>query len=174
MGPDALLKSIGKKHRHRTGYDSGTSLLHKATSALAFIRCSDPMPTLATTTSILLEPSKEPTKDSSKDPVDGKNSDSGVGDASGQFSDAEATEFVLRHKETVAEVRTLCSDLQVLGRSEFKQLLRWRMKVKKDLEAAEKARGKEAAAAEVPLTLSLQVLNIVKSECMTEGEHTFC
>jgi hypothetical protein len=36
--------------------------------------------------------------------------------------------------------------LQVLGRSEFKQLLRWRMKVRKDLEAAEKARAKELAA----------------------------
>lgn len=33
----------------------------------------------------------------------------------------------------------------MLGRSEFKQLLRWRMKIRKDLEAAEKARAKELA-----------------------------
>ena len=44
MGPDALLKKIGKKHRHRTGYETGTSLLHKTVSAVAFVRCQDPMP----------------------------------------------------------------------------------------------------------------------------------
>ena len=38
----------------------------------------------------------------------------------------------------------------MLGRSEFKQLLRWRMKVRKDLEAAEKARAKEQAAVRPP------------------------
>jgi hypothetical protein len=33
--------------------------------------------------------------------------------------------FVRGHKATTAEIRALCSDLQVLGRSEFKQLLKW-------------------------------------------------
>jgi AdoMet-dependent rRNA methyltransferase SPB1 len=32
---------------------------------------------------------------------------------------------VRSHKATTAEVRILLKDLQVLGRSEFKQLLRW-------------------------------------------------
>lgn len=58
MGPDALLKKIGKKHRHRTGYETGTSLLHKTVSAVAFVRCQDPMPILANTSSIVLDPSK--------------------------------------------------------------------------------------------------------------------
>lgn len=64
MGPDALLKKIGKKHRHRTGYEEGTSLLHRTVSVVSFIRCKDPMPVLANTSSIVLDPSK---LDSSKE-----------------------------------------------------------------------------------------------------------
>ena len=33
--------------------------------------------------------------------------------------------FVRFHPSTSAEIRALCNDLQVLGRSEFKQLLKW-------------------------------------------------
>lgn len=33
--------------------------------------------------------------------------------------------FVRSHPATTAEVKALCGDLQVLGRSEFKQLLKW-------------------------------------------------
>lgn len=68
MGPDALLNKIGKKHRHRTGYETGTSLLHKTVSAVSFIRCKDPMPILANTSSIVLDPSKV---EASKDKKDG-------------------------------------------------------------------------------------------------------
>jgi hypothetical protein len=32
----------------------------------------------------------------------------------GAFSDAEALQFLLQHKESVAEVKALCGDLQVL------------------------------------------------------------
>jgi hypothetical protein len=67
MGPDALLKKIGKKHRHRTGYETGTSLLHKTVSAVEFIRCKDPMPILASTSSIILDPSKQATTQEKKD-----------------------------------------------------------------------------------------------------------
>lgn len=38
------------------------------------------------------------------------------------------------HPATNSEIRLLCKDLQVLGRSEFKQLLKWRLTLKKDLE----------------------------------------
>jgi len=36
-----------------------------------------------------------------------------------------AAAAVAAHPATSAEVRALCGDLQVLGRSEFKQLLKW-------------------------------------------------
>jgi Domain of unknown function (DUF3381) len=145
MGPDALLKTIGKKHRHRTGYDAGTSLVHKTVTAVEFVRCNDPMPTLGTTSAILLEKGEACATATRGDAEAGAEAD-GSDDAehAGRFSHEEAVEFVLGHKETVPEVQALCRDLQVLGRSEFKQLLRWRLKVRKDLEAAEKARAKAA------------------------------
>lgn len=41
------------------------------------------------------------------------------------MSPAEAAAAVRRHPATNAEIRQLCTDLQVLGRSEFKALLKW-------------------------------------------------
>ena len=37
----------------------------------------------------------------------------------------EAAAYIFLHAATNAEVRALAGDLQVLGRSEFKQLLKW-------------------------------------------------
>ncbi|EFN58493.1 hypothetical protein CHLNCDRAFT_19573, partial [Chlorella variabilis] len=65
----------------------------------------------------------------------------------GQYTTISLAAFVRSHSATDAEVRTLCKDLQVLGRSEFKQLLRWRLLVKKDLQRQQAAAAKAAAAA---------------------------
>lgn len=43
----------------------------------------------------------------------------------GVESAEEAAAYVSLHPATHAEVRALAADLQVLGRSEFKQLLKW-------------------------------------------------
>ena len=56
---------------------------------------------------------------------------------------SDAAELVRSHPATNAEIRLLCGDLQVLGRSEFKQLLKWRLTLKKDLL---KAAGKKKEA----------------------------
>ena len=53
--------------------------------------------------------------------------------------------LIAKHPGTSAEVAVLCKDLQVLGRSEFKQLLKWRLAVKRDL-AKEMARLAAGAA----------------------------
>lgn len=43
-----------------------------------------------------------------------------------ELEDGQAlAELARSHASTDDEVRLLCSDLQVLGRSEFKQLIRW-------------------------------------------------
>ena len=60
------------------------------------------------------------------------------------MADAHARADAIRtHAATTAEVRALCADLQVLGRSEFKQLLRWRLRVRGDVLKAELAARKE-------------------------------
>ena len=38
---------------------------------------------------------------------------------------ADAADIVKLHPATTKEVQALCADLQVLGRSEFKALLKW-------------------------------------------------
>lgn len=114
MGPDALLKSIGKKHRHRSGYEAGVSMLAKTVSALEFVRSADPMPTLGSVTSILLTP---PVADAAADEEDGGESDEEEGDGKKgkkvQLGGEEATELILEQKETDAEVKELCKDVQV-------------------------------------------------------------
>lgn len=70
-----------------------------------------------------------------------------AGEVAGVEDPSELASFVRSHTATDAEVRLLCKDLQVLGRSEFKQLLKWRLLVKKDLQreaaAAAKAKAEE-------------------------------
>eukprot|EP00892_Ulva_mutabilis_P005880 jgi/Ulvmu1/3664/UM017_0078.1 len=147
MGPDALLKSIGKKHRHRSGYEAGASMIASTVTAAQFVRSADPMPTLGSVRAILLQPPDEGDADAvAKDAEEG---DEGAdGETAPKLSGAEATDLILEQSETDTEIRALCADVQVLGRSEFKQLLRWRMKMRKVLERAEKERA-QAVTAEV-------------------------
>lgn len=147
MGPDALLKSIGKKHRHRMGYEAGVSMLAKTVTAVAFVRCADPMPTLGSVTAILMKP-PDPATDATGagKGSDGEEEEEAAAVGAAKLGGEEAHALILDHPETDAEVRELCKDVQVLGRSEFKQLIRWRMKMRKALEREEKARA--AAAAE--------------------------
>ena len=62
---------------------------------------------------------------------------------------AEMAELIRTSVSTDEEVRGLCRDLQVLGRSEFKLLLKWRLKVKKAIDA--KVKELKKAAGEVCL-----------------------
>jgi hypothetical protein len=55
MGPAALLKKVGKKERHRSGYDAATTLMHRATAAAAFVFGADPMAVLASATRLVLD-----------------------------------------------------------------------------------------------------------------------
>lgn len=69
-------------------------------------------------------------------------------DKSRVWEPAHVAEFVRKHAATTTEILHLCTDLQVLGRSEFKQLLRWRMKVRGDILKGEASIRKQASVAE--------------------------
>lgn len=146
MGPDALLKSIGKKQRHRMGYEAGVSMLAKTVTAVDFVRCADPMPTLGSVTAILMKPPDAAAAAGEGSGGEEEETAAGSGGRAMKLDGEDALALILEHPETDAEVKELCKDVQVLGRSEFKQLLRWRMKMRKALEREEKARA--AAAAE--------------------------
>ncbi|CAM6085316.1 unnamed protein product [Calypogeia fissa] len=49
----------------------------------------------------------------------------------------ESSQSIKDHPLTTKEVKTLCEDLRVLGKQEFKQILKWRLKVREDLKPSE-------------------------------------
>lgn len=155
MGPDALLKSIGKKQRHRTGYEAGASMIARTVTAAEFVRSADPMPTLASVRAILMQVPDAEASDGEAAEGEGE----GEGDATARLSAEEATAMIVEHAETDTEVRALCADVQVLGRSEFKHLLRWRMKMRKALERMEKERAQGAPAEVCGCTTRLRCMH---------------
>ncbi|ETO03876.1 hypothetical protein RFI_33526, partial [Reticulomyxa filosa] len=50
------------------------------------------------------------------------------------FDDKQECKLCLSHKQTTEEIQCLLKDLRVLGKSDFRKLLRWRLKMKKFLE----------------------------------------
>eukprot|EP00884_Botryococcus_braunii_P011521 jgi/Botrbrau1/2036/Bobra.0047s0016.1 len=128
-GPDALLRAKNKQKRHRQGYEDGLSTTHRAMSAAAFVIAENPIELLGKCTRI-----------------DFCGRDSEI--VPGSDNPAELVAYVRHHKATTQEVQALAADLPVLGRSEFKLLLKWRGKVARDLEQRKKEALQVAAADE--------------------------
>ncbi|KAL9035299.1 MAG: hypothetical protein Q9214_006647, partial [Letrouitia sp. 1 TL-2023] len=93
-----------KKKRRREGYEEGDHTQFKEVSAATFIQTDDPIAVLGDSNKINLEQS---------------------------FGDDVALAALSKLPETTDEVRQCCSDLKILGRKEFRTLLRWRLKVRK-------------------------------------------
>jgi AdoMet-dependent rRNA methyltransferase SPB1 len=116
-----------KKKRKRGGYEEGDwTQFHEATVA-EFIETPDPIAMLGSLNRLTFE-------------------QTGNGDI--------AIATIDKLPETTKEVRNCCADLKVLGRADFKRLLRWRLKVrdifgfsKKAKDAAEKKEAEEAKEA---------------------------
>ena len=138
VGPAALLGAKMKASRARGGYDDGARVLRRIAPAAAFIAAVNPVEVLGRYTALVVDGTV----------TVGAPSDEGQPGAVAPV-DAAAAAAVATHPATTATVRELCADLGVLGRSEFKALLKWRTDVRKTLEAAAKAAAKEAAAVAV-------------------------
>ncbi|KAI0398351.1 rRNA methyltransferase [Xylariaceae sp. FL0594] len=108
------------KKRKRGGYEEGDYTLYKEVLASEFVESTDPIAILANTNRLVLE-TLEPSLSLSalnKLPV------------------------------TTPEIRTYCSDLKVLGRTEFKRLLKWRIAAREAFGLPTKKTAAAAAAAE--------------------------
>ena len=92
-----------KKKRKREGYEEGEYIQHKEVPATDFIHTTDPIAILGSINRLSFQ--------------QGPNGDL-------------ALATLDRLPETTDEIRTCCLDLKVLGRKEFRNLLRWRMKVR--------------------------------------------
>ena len=108
-----------KKKRKREGYEEGDYIQFKEVPASEFIQTTDPIAMLGSLNRLNFE--HKPNGDIALAALD-------------------------KLPETTAEIRQCCKDLRVLGRKEFRALLRWRLKVrdifgfsskKKEVEAAE-------------------------------------
>ncbi|KAJ5160011.1 AdoMet-dependent rRNA methyltransferase spb1 [Penicillium canariense] len=92
-----------KKKRRREGYEEGDYTQHKEIAVTEFINTTDPIAILGGYNKL-----------SFQQPIGGDI----------------ALSTVDRLEETTDEIRTCCEDLKILGKKEFRNLLRWRLKVR--------------------------------------------
>lgn len=145
MGPEALLRQKVKQKRHREGYEDGLAVVHKACGAAYFILSDRPVELLGQFTQLLLEGPDSETAPAKGGASGGGEEEDEEGEGRDPAELKAVAERARRHASTNAEVKELCADLQVLGRREFKQLLKWRMGIRKELERERKEAGKRAA-----------------------------
>ena len=110
-----------KKKRKREGYEEGDYTQHKEIPVSEFIQSTDPIAILGTVNTLSFEQN-----------------------ANGDLALAALD----RLPETTDEIRSCCADLKVLGRKEFRNLLRWRLKVRDKFGMSDKSKKQKADAVE--------------------------
>lgn len=105
-----------KKKRKRDGYEEGDYIQFKETPASDFIQTTDPIAMLGSLNKLTFEQQRN-------------------GDI--------ALAALDKLPETTAEIRQCCLDLKVLGRKEFRILLRWRAKAREKFGFASKERASQ-------------------------------
>jgi AdoMet-dependent rRNA methyltransferase SPB1 len=110
------------KKRKRDGYEEGNWTQFKEVPASEFIQTTDPIAILGSLNRLSFE--QPPNGDVALAALD-------------------------KLPETTQEIRNCCADLRVLGRKEFRNLLRWRLKVREKFGFATKKNAKDAVDEEV-------------------------
>ena len=105
-----------KKKRKREGYEEGDWTQHKEVAVSEFIHTTDPIAILGTVNTLSF--AQPPNGDLALATID-------------------------RLPETTAEIRQCCADLKVLGKKEFRTLLRWRLKVRDKFGMSSKAKKQQ-------------------------------
>ncbi|KAF1918496.1 Spb1 C-terminal domain-containing protein [Ampelomyces quisqualis] len=110
-----------KKKRKRGGYEEGDWTQYHEVPVSDFIQTTDPIAMLGSLNKLTFE--QPPNGDVAIATID-------------------------KLPETTKEVRNCCADLKVLGRADFKRLLRWRLKVRDIFGFSSKKKDEEAKAKE--------------------------
>ncbi|RVD80732.1 uncharacterized protein DFL_008625 [Arthrobotrys flagrans] len=140
---EAKVYNPEKKKRKRDGYEEGDNLLYKEIPVKEFIETTDPIALLGSMNKFT-------------------------------FTDTNdiATATITRLPETTPEIRKCCDDLRVLGRRDFKILLKWRLAIrdkfgwsakKKKEEEEEEAKKAEESAEITPMDEELQLEEDLKN-----------
>ncbi|QDZ22843.1 ribosomal RNA methyltransferase E [Chloropicon primus] len=120
---DVLDPRNDKKKRQRQGYEDGISTTYKQRNVVDFVLSENPVEMLGRTVTFTF-----------CQPEEGASTSKEAGDSTPVEDVVEVYDFVGGHKGTTDEIKHLCKDLPVLGRSDFKHLLKWRTNVRKALE----------------------------------------
>ncbi|KAK0537115.1 AdoMet-dependent rRNA methyltransferase spb1 [Tilletia horrida] len=99
-----------KKRRKRDGYMDGDYTLFKSASLHDFLRTQDPVSILGVFNEIALKLPK-----------------------AAPDSEKEELEQALKHEDTTEDIRINCADLRVLGKKDFRRLLKWRLALRAQL-----------------------------------------
>ena len=113
-----------KKKRKREGYEEGDWTQFKEVPVSEFIQTTDPIAMLGSLNKLSFE--QKPNGDIAVATID-------------------------KLPETTKEIRDCCADLKVLGRADFKRLLRWRLRVRDIFGFSTKKKDEEAKAAKEAL-----------------------
>jgi len=137
-----------KKKRQRQGYDEGDWTLYKEVPAHEFIQTADPIAILGSTNKLTFE--QKPNGDIALATLD-------------------------RLPETTDEIRICCADLKVLGKKEFRMLLKWRLKVREIFGFSTKKKDAEAEQEEVaevePMDEEMQMQHDLERLQEKESKH---
>ena len=108
----------GKAERHRDGYEVGVTVLFKEISATDFMRHDDALQALTDYNKITMHGNEE--------------------------GEMEGEDVIMQHPKTTPEVLECIKDLRVLGKADFRLILRWRDAIREALGIEnEKAPGVE-------------------------------
>lgn len=127
-----VLKEQRKRKRHREGYADGALTLFTRVPATDFFRTLRPVAMVCDVNELTLDSKylpkvKAAMSDAGSNLKFGEEKkESVVDEVEARSRDVLALDLVARLPETTAEVLACCKDLKVLGRKEFKLLLKWR------------------------------------------------
>lgn len=131
------------KKRKRDGYEEGNYTQFKEVPASEFIQTTDPIAILGSLNRLNFE--QPPNGDVALAALD-------------------------KLPETTQEIRNCCADLRVLGRKEFRSLLRWRLKVREKFGFATKTANAAAADEEVAEVESMDEELKIQEELQSMSE----
>ncbi|KAI9718415.1 MAG: AdoMet-dependent rRNA methyltransferase spb1 [Candelaria pacifica] len=121
-----------KKKRKREGYEEGDYIQFKEVPVSEFIQTTDPIAMLGSLNKLSFE--QTPNGDLALAALD-------------------------KLPETTIEIRDCCEDLKVLGRKEFRNLLRWRLKVREKFGFSSKKKDQQAKVVEVEEVTEIQPMD---------------
>ena len=97
------------KKRRREGYEEGDYTQYKEILVSSYIESTDPISILGSYNRICI-PERDPTSE-----------------------EGDMDQVIARLPETTDEIKSCCRDIRILGKKDFRQLLRWRLKLREKL-----------------------------------------